>query len=119
MEEIRKMIKEAIVRGQTALSEHESKRILAYYGIPVVRECLVTGLEEIKNAAAQIGYPVVLKACSPELTHKTESGMVALICAVKGTSQTLFTVWENGLQVPRLSSLSRKWWSVNGSWSWA
>ena len=78
MEEIRKIIKEAIVRGQTALSEHESKRILAYYGIPVVRECLVTSLEEIKNAAAQIGYPVVLKACSPELTHKTESGMVAL-----------------------------------------
>jgi acetyl-CoA synthetase (ADP-forming) len=31
-----------------------------------------------KKAAAKIGYPVVLKVCSPEVSHKTESGLVAV-----------------------------------------
>jgi acyl-CoA synthetase (NDP forming) len=78
MEEIRKLSEEVIVNGRTALSEHESKRILAHYGIPVVREKLVDDLANMKEAAAQLGYPVVLKACTPEITHKTEGGMVAL-----------------------------------------
>ena len=32
----------------------------------------------VKKAAEGIGYPVVLKVCSPEVSHKTESGLVAV-----------------------------------------
>ncbi len=32
----------------------------------------------MKKAAESIGYPVVLKVCSPEVSHKTESGLVAV-----------------------------------------
>jgi len=65
-------------RGQRTLSEYESKRILAAYGIPVSKEVLVTTQAEAKAAAAKIGYPVVLKACSADEAHKTEKGLIAV-----------------------------------------
>ena len=57
------IIHAARARGQRMLSEHESKRVLAAYGVPVAREALVRTPAEAKAAATQIGYPVVLKAC--------------------------------------------------------
>lgn len=65
-------------RGQRTLSEYDSKRILAAYGIPVSREVLVTTQAEAREAAAKIGYPVVLKACSADEAHKTEKGLIAV-----------------------------------------
>ncbi|MBP1632050.1 MAG: acetyl-CoA synthetase [Acidobacteria bacterium] len=65
-------------RGQQALAEHEAKQVLAAYGLPVTREVLVTTREQAAAAAAQIGYPVVLKASSPAIPHKTERGLVRL-----------------------------------------
>jgi acyl-CoA synthetase (NDP forming) len=63
--------------GGAALSEHESKRLLAAYGIPVTREELCTSRAEAVRAARAIGYPVVMKASSPELLHKSDMGLVA------------------------------------------
>jgi len=73
-----KIIAEAKKRGQRALSEYESKRVLAAYGVPVSEEVLVTSAAQARAAAKKIGYPVVLKACSPDESHKTEKGMVAV-----------------------------------------
>jgi acyl-CoA synthetase (NDP forming) len=61
-----------------ALSEHEAKAILTAYGIPVTRDILVTGAAEAARAAATFGGPVVMKACSPAIAHKTERGLVRL-----------------------------------------
>lgn len=72
------IIQNAINKGQKSLSEYESKKLLADYGIPTTREELARSCEEAMAAAERIGYPVALKACSPELTHKTELGLVAL-----------------------------------------
>ena len=71
-----KIIDVAIKRGQTALSEFESKQLLASYGIPVTREALVENEENLIKTSFDIGYPVVLKGCSPDITHKTEKGLV-------------------------------------------
>ena len=60
------------------LSEFESKRLLADYGIPVTREYEVRSEEEAVRAGEGIGYPVVLKVSDPLVTHKTESGGVIL-----------------------------------------
>ena len=73
-----KIIAEAKKRGQRALSEYESKRVLAAYGVPVSEEVLVTSAAQARAAAKKIGYPVVLKACSPDESHKTEKGLVAV-----------------------------------------
>ena len=62
--------------GRDRLSEYESKQLLSAYGIPVVREILAEDIPTAREAASRIGYPVVLKACSPQLSHKTEAGLV-------------------------------------------
>ena len=68
----------AMEQGSKTLSEFESTRLLAGFGIPTAKGILAQNLEEVKKAAESIGYPVVLKACSPEVSHKTESGLVAV-----------------------------------------
>ncbi|MBB42827.1 MAG: carboxylate--amine ligase [Rhodospirillaceae bacterium] len=73
-----KIIQNALSRGQSALSEYESKRVLAAYGIPISKELLVTSASQARAAAKKIGYPIVLKACSPNETHKTEKGLVVV-----------------------------------------
>jgi acetate---CoA ligase (ADP-forming) subunit beta len=73
-----KIIQSAMDQGQRALSEYQSKLLLAGYGIPVTTEILVQSSEEAITAAEKIGYPVVLKACSPDLMHKSEAGVIEL-----------------------------------------
>ena len=72
------LIRSALKREQRALSEYESKKLLSLYGIPVTREQLSRSAGEAVSAAAEIGFPVVLKACSPELMHKSEHGSIEL-----------------------------------------
>jgi acetyl-CoA synthetase len=60
------------------LDEYSAKRQLAALGLAIPPGHLVARLEEALNAAALIGYPVVLKAVSSELAHKTELGAVKL-----------------------------------------
>lgn len=73
-----RLLREAAGRGQQAVAEHEAKQVLALYDLPVTREALVHSREEAARAAAEIGYPVALKASSPEIPHKTERGLVRL-----------------------------------------
>ena len=60
------------------LSEALSKDLLAAYGIPVTRPVPAATAEEAVLAADAIGYPVVLKIRSPDITHKTDVGGVVL-----------------------------------------
>ena len=71
-----KLIDDAIQQGRTTLSEYESKQVLASYRIPVTREELVDNVEDLFKAAAKIGYPVVIKGCSADISHKTEKGLI-------------------------------------------
>ncbi|MBS0561731.1 MAG: acetate--CoA ligase family protein [Proteobacteria bacterium] len=70
----------ALIRaaGARALTEREAKEVLALYGVPVVGERLTQSAEEATDAAAALGFPVVLKAESPDLPHKTEAGVIKL-----------------------------------------
>lgn len=61
-----------------ALSETESKKLLAAYGIPLPREELATGVGMAVEAARRIGFPVVLKAVSAQVPHKSDAGLVFL-----------------------------------------
>ncbi len=70
------LIDQAIKDGRTALSEYESKQILASYGIPVTPEELVTKPEDLSEAIYKIGYPLVMKGCAAEIAHKTEKGLI-------------------------------------------
>jgi acetyltransferase len=60
------------------LSEDDSKLLLADYGIPVSLPVAAAAGDEAVRVAERIGYPVVLKVYSPEITHKTDVGGVVL-----------------------------------------
>ena len=70
------IISKALAEGRNTLSEYESKQVLAAYGVPVTREFLATDLQGLKDAARDVGYPLVLKGCSSEIAHKTEKGLI-------------------------------------------
>jgi len=73
-----KIIEDALKRGDKALNEYESKRLLDAYSIPVTKEFVATSITEALSFAEQIGYPVVLKGSSRTLTHKTEHKLIEL-----------------------------------------
>ena len=62
----------------TPLSEPRSKAVLRAYGIGCADEQWVRTPDEAASAAERIGYPVVVKAVSSKLTHKSEAGAVLL-----------------------------------------
>jgi acetyltransferase len=58
------------------LNENDAKEVIATYGIAVPREIVAKDADSAVKAADQIGYPVVLKALSDKLTHKSDAGGV-------------------------------------------
>jgi acyl-CoA synthetase (NDP forming) len=62
----------------TTLSEHESKQLLAAYDISVTREEVVSSASAAVKAARSIGVPVVMKASSRGIAHKSDRGLVRL-----------------------------------------
>lgn len=60
------------------VAEYRAKQLLAPLGIPFPSGRFVTSLEQAQVAAAQMGFPIVLKAQSPDLSHKSDAGGVVL-----------------------------------------
>jgi acyl-CoA synthetase (NDP forming) len=77
------IIKKALAQGRTALNEHESKQLLAAYGVPVVQEAVARDALQAVEFAHSLGYPVVLKGLGSTLLHKTERGLVHLNLSTK------------------------------------
>ena len=76
---VRELIDKALAEGRQMLSEPEAKALLAACGVPVVMTQVVAPDVEAALAAAQsLGYPVVLKLLSPQISHKSDVGGVAL-----------------------------------------
>ena len=74
----RTVIQAAITETREMLSESEAKRVLAAYGIPVVQMLVASTSDEAARLAGEIGFPVALKIISPQITHKSDVGGVAL-----------------------------------------
>jgi acetyltransferase len=72
------IINEVRKQGRTTLTEFESKKLLAAYGIPTVPTEIATSPDQAAKMADQMGYPVVLKLHSETITHKTDVGGVKL-----------------------------------------
>jgi acyl-CoA synthetase (NDP forming) len=65
-------------RNRHTINEFDAKRLLAACKIPITREHRVETVDQAAAAAHQLGYPVVLKAVSDAIAHKTELGVVAV-----------------------------------------
>jgi acetate---CoA ligase (ADP-forming) subunit beta len=62
----------------TTLSESRSKQLLAQFGVPVLAERSAATADDAVAAAADLGFPVVMKLCGDAIAHKTERGLVRL-----------------------------------------
>jgi acetyltransferase len=72
-------VRQVLDQGRTMLSEPEAKAVLAAYGIPVVVTRFTAPDADAALVAAQaIGWPVALKIVSPDISHKSDVGGVAL-----------------------------------------
>ena len=60
------------------VSEFDAKRLLAAAGIPVTRGELARSEDQAVQAAASIGWPVVMKLVSAQISHKSDVGGVVL-----------------------------------------
>jgi acetyltransferase len=60
------------------LTEDVSKKLLDAYGIPNTTPAVAKTTEEAVRVASDIGYPVVAKIFSPDISHKTDVGGVIL-----------------------------------------
>ncbi len=60
------------------LTEHEAKKLLAKYGVPVTKEQIASSADEALAIALHIGTPVAMKISSPDIPHKSDVGGVVL-----------------------------------------
>jgi len=72
------LIQKVAHEDREVLTEEEAKRLLKYYDFPVVPTVVATSADEAAATARNLGYPVVLKILSPDITHKSEAGGVIL-----------------------------------------
>jgi acetyltransferase len=72
------LVKMALGEGRTLLNEAESKDFLMTYGIPVTPAQVAQDPEAAVSMAEKVGYPVVIKIVSPDISHKSDVGGVVM-----------------------------------------
>ncbi len=63
-------------RGQREIGEMEAKEVLEAYGFATPRGGTATTADQAVGLADQLGYPVVMKVWSPDISHKSDVGGV-------------------------------------------
>ena len=76
--EFRKQFDDALNKNGRVLSEEISKSLLESYGISTSKPVAAATEDDAVALAETVGYPVVLKIFSPDITHKTDVGGVLL-----------------------------------------
>ncbi len=91
------------------LSEHESKVVLRGFGVEITRQAVANSASGAAQYAEQIGYPVVLKALSPDLRRKQDVGAVVLgltsVAAVRRAYATILHSVEHHAPTARLDGV--------------
>lgn len=64
--------------AQEFMAESDSKELLMAYGLPVIRTEIARTEAEASTIGKEMGYPLVMKIHSPDITHKTDAGGVHL-----------------------------------------
>jgi len=76
---VAELIDQALAEGREVLTEPEAKALMAAAGVPVVPTAIAGPTPEAAAQTAQaLGFPVVLKVLSAQISHKSDVGGVAL-----------------------------------------
>lgn len=76
--EARSIIDASTQEHRTVLTALESKALLKAFGIPVTQTIAAQSIEDAITAAKRLGFPLVMKIHSPDITHKQDVGGVRL-----------------------------------------
>jgi len=85
--EAESVLTQARAEKRLLLRGDEANRLLEAYGIRAAKTRFVHSIDELPGVAADVGYPVVLKAVGPTLVHKSE--MQAVLLDVRGKETLL------------------------------
>ncbi|MDP3011258.1 MAG: acetate--CoA ligase [Candidatus Hydromicrobium sp.] len=75
---VKKIFYQCQSEGRLELGEMEAREILEAYDIRMPKAELACDIDEAKEIAGRIGYPLVLKIVSPNILHKTDVGGVKI-----------------------------------------
>lgn len=87
---IQDIISRARRENRTVLTEIEAKTILAAAGIPCTETHLASNRNEAVRLSERIGYPVVLKISSVDITHKSDAGGVKVNLGDRGAVEKAY-----------------------------
>ena len=110
VDKARAVVHAALASGRSMLSEVEAKEVLAAYGIPIVETRGAVTPEEAALVAQELGFPVAVKILSPDITHKSDVGGVALDQetpdAVRATAQAMLQRLQKSHPEARLTGFT-------------
>ncbi len=87
---LRGVLRQAFHEGRIFLNLPESMRFLEAYKIPTVKTSVARTTEEAIALSSELGYPIVLKALSPQISHKSKIGGVVLNVCSKWETKAFF-----------------------------
>ena len=85
--------------GERWLDQTSVQALLAHYGINSAKTLVVSALEEVRDAASEIGGPVALKIDSRTLLHKTDISGVRLDLADPRAAEAAAHELQRSLEV--------------------
>lgn len=84
------VLRRAFNNGQRVLSLPESMQFLFAYGIPTTDTLVARTSDEAEAIASNLACPIVMKALSPQITHKSKAGGVILNVWSPGEAKAFF-----------------------------
>jgi acetyltransferase len=105
----RKIMAGARAAGRTQLAAAEVYGILEAYKIPVAKWRLASSPAEAADAAAKIGFPVVVKADAESVLHKSDMGGVAVDLSSASAVKRAATQMQRSISAPDLRFFVQKY----------
>jgi acetyltransferase len=99
------ILEHCLQTGRRDIGESESKQILEAYGFRTPQNAEAGSAQDAVRAAQSIGYPVVMKIVSPDITHKSDVGGVKVGLADDRQVTAAFEAMMTG--IPRLKPEAR------------
>lgn len=86
--DLKSTLRQSIKQGKQVLGLVDSLRFLEAYNIPTVKTLVAKTPQQAESLASKIGFPVVMKALSPQVSHKSKiKGVILNVCAVSEVSR--------------------------------
>lgn len=96
----REVVDNALRSGRSELVEFQARDVVTAYGLPTPESDLARSGDEAAAIAEQLGYPVVLKIASPEVSHKSDVDGVRT--GLKSAEEVKAAFWDITARTQRL-----------------